>query len=497
MRDVSPVLALLSAALFSLGLQQLGVVIFVLLWPQTGAHLGGQAAWILSAPVLAACIGLLVGAWHAGQFRGRLSRDGLLVLTALPLLLALGTVAAGFAQIAADHPYLPSRWLVPNLLGVTYRMFTPVTGLALAVLGPLWLLCWWGGLRRARALGLGGALFVGSLLWLCGQRAVLFKAAKDLMIAESAGLAAELQLPGVALQWVGLVGLGIVLWALPSSLPRVGRWLWLGSALLLVDPVPVVFGWFLPPATVEEPGRLIRLQGRDVRQGGALVDLTGEELRLDGRVVDLEGLGEELQALGYADLGERVPAVSQLSNRTWGDRVRSAVRLAAPGAARVGELQEVFQRLSRHGIGDLHWVGQVSEPVEGPLARAFRQPSFTILMDVPLDEVGEILVPWAWIDEGGAELVDPAERCTGVFRGPGWREALDGALQRCGDGVLVLPSSSLSVESLFFSLDRLGGTGRVALGPFRVGLVPPGPSQAWFRQEQQRLFPDAPPDRED
>lgn len=486
MRDRPPVLVLLGSALFSLVVQQLGVLASTAIWPLTRVQLGGLRSWCDSAPVLAACTGLLVGAWHAGQLRSWITREWLVALAGLPFLLAVGALAAGFAQIAADLPYLPSRWLVPNLLGLSYKMLSPCTHLVLSVLGPLWLLCRWGRGPRRGVLAVAVGVLATWLMVLNGQRAALFKAAKDLVVAGTPELGAALLLPGLPSVIAGLGLVVLVSWSLPRDIPRVGRWLWLCSGLLVLDPVPVVLGWFLPSTTLAVPGRLAVLGGYEVHHGGALIDLTGGDVRLDGLIVDAEALSAGLRSLGYAYLGPRPAPISRLSAQTWGGRLRSAVRLALPASATVGDVSGVLRQIGRHGIGEVHWVYGAAGSVPGALARAFRQPAFTVLLDVPLDADERVTVPWAWLDSGGASLFDPRGSCHGRFDGVDWRDALDAALGPCRDGVVLLPSEEVTVAELALTLDRLGGTQRATMGRFRVGVVPPGPAHELFLREEAR-----------
>jgi|GEM_PF-3318784 len=477
---------MLGAAGFSLAVQQLGVLLATSWWSSVGTPLGGLRTWTQASPVLAASIGLLVGAWRSGQVRAGLSRGWVVALVGLPLLLAVGALSAGVAQIAADRPYLPSRTLVPNLLGMTYRAVSPTVHLLLAVLGPLFLLCAWGRWPRRVAFGAAGVGIVGLLVGLAGQRGVLTKAAKDLIQGGEHGLLHGLAFPGLLWMIAGLCLVLVILWALPRDTPRVGRWIWCTAGLLVLDPVPVVLGWFLPRAAVADTERLSVLRGAEVHRGGALVDLTGGDLRLDGVVVDEAGLSAGLRALGHPRLRPRVVAHSSPAPDAWGDRIRTAVRFAAPASATVGDVADVLEQLVQHGVHELHWLARPRRDDPGPLAMALRQPAFTVLLDVPVDRAWQIGLPWAWVGRDGARLFDPRAKCQGTYQGEGWLDSLDESLSPCRDGVVVLPDPDLALGELTVILDRLGGTGRGTMAAYRVALIPPGPGHELFRREEAR-----------
>ncbi len=410
----------------------------------------------------------------------RVSRGWLAVLVGLPFLLAVGTLVGSLSQIAIDLPYLPSRTLAPALLGFGYRLSSPVAHLVCVLIGPILLLAWWGDWPRRRLLACAGLAQVALIVALVGQRAALFKAARNLMVGGVPELALSLPFPTVGFVVLGFVLFVVVLWALPPDLPRVGRLIWLCGALITLDPVPVILGWFLPGPPPVQPNELVRFADAEVQHGGVLVDLTGGDIRLDGRTVNLDGLSEGLRALGHGAQGDRPVALSSPSPTPWGNRLRSGVSLALPGSASLDEVAGVLQVLVRHGIHEVHWMGANGTLPSGSLRRAFQQPSFTVLLDVPVDRYGRIEASWVWLGGGIAVLLDPADRCRGRFGGSNWLEALDLALAPCRDGVVLLPAGDLTVEELTGILDRLGGTGRGTLARHRVSLVPPGPAQNFF-----------------
>jgi hypothetical protein len=406
------------------------------------------------------------------------------VMVGLPLLLALGALSSGFGQVAVDRPYIASRALVPGLLGRSFALLSPVTHLLCVIPGPLFLLAWWGSWQRRWVMASAGTGLTVLLVVLTCQRSETVLAARRLLSGGLADQVSGLYSPGVMSLSLGLGLVGLVWWALPAPGSLVARLVWLCGALLTVDPVPVVLGWFLPSQEVAAPETLVPLLGVEVQHGGALVDLSGGDVRLDGQVVDAAGLSAGLERLGHGDMGSRYFARSKLEPQTWGRRVRAGVRLALPASGSVVDIAGVLAIVTRHGIHEAHWIGANGPRTTATVQRGFEQPAFTVLLDFPVDRMRRPTAPWIWVDESSAQIWDPLGRCSGSFSGTDWVEELDSALLPCRDGVVLLPAPEMNLGTLTRVLDRLGGTGRKVLGQYHLALVPPGPTQERFRRWQ-------------